>query len=333
MKQVFVMTLFGTFAMISNAFSNPQLEAAQLQSEADKLRLIASTLQEGSAAVSGVKNTSTLAAAASAVMSASTLAEAAAQKASATPKDNNEWTGDQIQILSNLEGLKKVGDSSGKKYFAPAYVRFDVSKDENNNISLTSRGNYKYPLVKDANKVNVTKAAGHNLYGNIAELSADSKETEVDIGTAAALQQELIEPKTSYEINKSAIENIVYKKYGWTYGVLVVPYKFQTHDKTVSFSPSYQGYVGYKRDKNGTAEGPFLSLGLTTADIPTGAATSTSKQGLSYGLGWLFEIKKGSGFQLVALAGQDRIASGYKYDGKTWLSVTLGFSLDPVTQK
>jgi hypothetical protein len=327
MKQALAVFALGVLAIIPKAFGGSQLEAAQLQCDAAKLRLIASNLTtERSTASAAIP-------VASAAMSAATLAEAAAQKASATPKDENEWTGDQIQIQSNLEGLKKAGDSSGQKYYAPAFVRFDVSKDENDTISLTSRGNYIYTKNQDAKPVVVYKAMGHNFYGNIAELSGDNEITNVEIGNVAAQNIKLIEPNTSYEIQKSAIENIVYKKYGWTYGVLVVPYKFQTHDKSINFAPSYQGYVGYKTDKNGTAEGPFVSLGLTTADIPTGDGTSISKQGLSYGLGWLFEIKKGSGFQLVALAGRDRISSGYQYDGKVWFSVTLGFSLDPVAQK
>lgn len=328
MFRFLLITLFGVFSLSSNVFGDTQIVAEQLKNSGANLREIASNLKELSTPTSGVNNTPVLAEAISAVKSAATLAEDAAQKAAATPKDNNEWTGDHVQILSNLEGLTKVGDTSGAMFVAPANVRFDVSKDENNFIFLTSRGNYSYTTDRGT-PVKVQPGNGHNIYGSIANLL---NETDIDVNIGNATTQALIEPKTSYKINKSAIEDIVYKKYGWTYGLLVIPYKYQTHDKSISFAPSYQGYFGYKRDKNGTAEGPILSFGFTSADIPTGAGTSNSKQGLSYGLGWLFEIKKGSGFQLIAVIGQDKIDSTYLHNGETWVSVTFGFSLDPTTK-
>lgn len=329
MSKFLWITLCGVFFLNTNVFGDTQMLAEQLKNSGANLREISSDLRELSAA-SGAANASVLAQqASSAVQKAATLAEDAAQKAAATPKDNNDWTGDHIQIHSNLEGLTKVGDTSGKIFFAPAYVRFDVSKDENNFLFLTSRENYTYS-PKGGDSVKVSKGQGHNIFGYVATLSVSGDPVDVNIGTNSL--QALIEPTTSYKINKSAIEDIVYRKYGWTYGLLAVPYKYQTHDKSISFAPSYQAYFGYKRDKNGTAAGPIASFGFTTADIPTGAGTSNSKQGISYGLGYLFEIKKGSGFQLIALVGQDRIDTSYLHNGKTWTSVTFGFSLDPTTK-
>jgi hypothetical protein len=162
----------------------------------------------------------------------------------------------------------------------------------------------------------------HNLYGLIFSQWAPVKVRAPD-GTTP------IQVYDTYVVSKKKVEDIPYVRYGWTYGALIVPFKYQKGFKTLANSTSYQMYLGYRRDTNGTSEGPFVSAGLASADIPTGAGTSSSKQGISYGLGWIFEIKKGSGIQLMLMTGWDRFGSdsGYQYEGNQWYSLSLGFDL------
>jgi hypothetical protein len=194
----------------------------------------------------------------------------------ATAMDNNDWTGDQVQIRGNLRGLHKTGAAEGSaEYFAPAFVRFDVAKNkiekgktdkekDTDKVEIVARGNFSKPTSSEKGgecTVIVNPDKGHGLYGWATNILESAKAPALsDCST-------LIDPYESYTIDKSAIEQVPYVKYGWTYGGLVVPFKYQSQFKTVNFAPSYQVYVGYKRDNNGTAEGPFLSAGLSTADV------------------------------------------------------------------
>lgn len=251
------------------------------------------------------------------------------QSPAATVKDNNDWTGDQVQIKSNLHGLKKSCNSKNKEtlcadktnYFAPAYVRFDVSSVEGGIVELTPRDNFT--ISGDGKVVDVKPAKGNSLYGHLAYWGDD-----LSINKPA--EETVVSPHESYTISQGEIEKIRYVKYGWTYGALVVPYKYQRGYKAVNSSPSAQIYIGYKRDGTGTAEGPFISAGLSTADIPTAAGQADTKTGFSYGLGWIFEIKKSKGVQLIVMAGQDVFgaSSGYQYEGDVWYSMSIGLSLD-----
>ena len=325
MNKIFLLVIVSLFGTMTNAFGDSDLQSAQLQKAGVELDQIVKDLSAESAV-----------SAASAVKDAATLVKDAAQKAAASPKDSNEWTGDHLKIRGNLYGLKQDGASnSAKVYFAPSDVRFDVSEDKNDVIRMTPRANFKIKITLAASAVpavvTVSPSAKHNWYGNIALLKKDA--TSEDVSVPAGYQP--IEPHESYTINKREIEKIPYVKYGWTYGALIVPFKYQRNFKTIKAAPSYQMYVGYKRDSNGKAEGPFISAGLTSADIPTGDGTSSTKQGFSYGLGWIFEIKKSAGIQLLLMVGEDRFGkdSGYLHEGKTWYSMSLGFSLDPQTTK
>lgn len=249
--------------------------------------------------------------------------------AEATSKDKNEWTGDHLQIRGNLYGLKKLYGSKPpeaqcdkQEYFAPAYLRFDISEDKDDIITLTPRDNFD-PLSNGEIRVFPWGSSWPyglftvNLWGT-------------SYSAAVPKEQKIVVAYDTYTINKKDIENIPYVKYGWTYGALAVPYKYQRGYKVVNASPSAQLYLGYERDTNGDTEGPFISAGLSTVDVPTAAGQSNTKQGFSYGLGWIFEVKKSKGLQLIVMLGQDVFGSnsGYQYEGDIWYSMSLGLSLD-----
>ena len=47
----------------------------------------------------------------------------------ATSKDNNDWTGDQVQIKGKLTGLKSAFTSVSTSYIPSPYTRFYVSNE------------------------------------------------------------------------------------------------------------------------------------------------------------------------------------------------------------
>jgi len=313
MKNFLLLMLAVSLGMMGNAFGEQTVRSVELKNTSAKLRQIAATLSAQSGVASSV---------ASAVVEAATLAEDAAQVAAVTPKDNNDWTGDHLQIRGNLSGLTKLGTTESN-YFAPAFVRFVVTKENGDgSIVVSPKDNFTVPT---SSKMIVTPWQGGGPYGWLsANLWGKDRETTL------SNTQQAVQPYETYVINKKEVEKVPYAKFGWTYGALLAPFKYQRGYKAFTSSTSAQMYVGYKRDSNGTAEGPFISAGLSTVDVATGVGATTSKQGFAYGLGWVFEIKKGSGFQMLVMAGQDVIGanSGYQYEGDVWYSISLGYSID-----
>lgn len=243
----------------------------------------------------------------------------------ATSKDNNDWTGDQVQIKGKLTGLKSAVTSDSTSYIAPAYTRFDVSNDKGSEITLIPRDNFTVDATNK--KITVTPSKTQRIYGalNFTQPS--------NVQSTYSNSEHVVEPYTAYTISKSAVEQIPFVKYGVTYGALVIPFKYEGKSNEISNSTSYHVYVQYQRSSNGLAEGPFISGGVATADVATGAGASTAKNGVSYGLGWIFDLKKGSGFQMAVMLGQDRFggSSGYQYEGETWYSFSVGYNLGSTT--
>jgi hypothetical protein len=137
---------------------------------------------------------------------------------------------------------------------------------------------------------------------------------------------------TEYEFAPGDLDKYSNQRYGFTYGGLVVPNKIIIVDRSFSQSTSLMPYVGYKGWSSWGTAAVVLAAGLGTASASTqqasGSTTSSSststKATFSVGVGsiWTF----GSIFQFGVLLGVDTAGSrtGYKYQGKPWIGVTLG---------
>lgn len=239
-------------------------------------------------------------------------------------KDKDDWTGDQVQIQANLGNLKLYKDSKApaagaadkKTYIAPAYARFDVSSDKDGELIITPRENFKI----DNGKVFVTPSETHRIYNTL-------NFTQPMGATVMAASDSLVSPYVAYRVKKSEVEAVPYIKYGWSFGALLVPFKYHYGEKELTNSTSYQAYVEYKRQSNGLSDGPFIAGGFATAGVTNSDGSTSSKIGFSGSVGWIFEVRKGSGFQLALMAGKDRFGSnaGYGLDGKNWVAFSIGY--------
>ena len=120
------------------------------------------------------------------------------------------------------------------------------------------------------------------------------------------------------------------ERFGWTYGTLVVPYKYQIKgDRSLSGGATLGGYAGFRGSPFGSPSLVFMGFaGATKVDVPTtknGQAVTESVAGLSYGVGVLGSIK--DAFKLGLVIGADRVDNklGYVNNGKTWISFSLGY--------
>jgi len=133
-------------------------------------------------------------------------------------------------------------------------------------------------------------------------------------------------------ITKEQINTFSPNRYGFSFGALMVPYKYHYNGtKDFSGGATLSPYFGYRFDKNvlGFEIKPILFAGMTKVDVTqnvNGEATTQSLAGFSYGGGFLGEIK--NDFQLGVVIGKDRVSQSSNYidNGKTWISLAIGFS-------
>jgi len=118
-------------------------------------------------------------------------------------------------------------------------------------------------------------------------------------------------------------------RYGWTFGTLVVPYKYQVKgDRSLSGGATLGGYVGYRNTIRGISTQLIVFGGATKVDVPRtvdGKSVVESMAGLSYGVGLLGSIK--NSFKLGFVIGADHVGKSVDYvnDGKPWISFSLGY--------
>lgn len=149
-----------------------------------------------------------------------------------------------------------------------------------------------------------------------------------------------VENGKDYRVKKVIQESLKYAYKGVTFGVLVVPFKWQFHDHSIAGSASLGPYVGYQLGTSWGGFGvnviPLASIGLTNLAVQNQANSSSSSNvtGFTLALGAGFSISKSqSSLQGGFVCGQDRAGSStptpYKYEGTWWCAAELGF---PFTQ-
>jgi hypothetical protein len=286
---------------------------------------------------------------ASGVPASSAMYTAASGVPAATPSDENDWKGDRIQLLTDVKDIKDMEGNAS--YFAPDGAVFIVSNDDKSN-----RITGKFVNVKPCNgdgtkstKVCIDPTEGlpaiSQFFAWIGVKHINNKESDKARDVPAKLiPVENRCPNTSalytpvenhglYVLDKAAVEKMPHSRYGWTMGGLIVPFKYQTSDKSFSGSTSIGPYVGYRFQSNSGSVTPVISAGwVSNIPVSTGTGTqTTSASGFSWSAGVIFSVDKGSRIQFGVLAGQDRVGSSapnpYKYEGDTWLSMAIGYKV------
>jgi hypothetical protein len=126
-----------------------------------------------------------------------------------------------------------------------------------------------------------------------------------------------------------------YRHFGITHGALFVPFKRRS-DKSLSGESNLGYYVGYRfGGPLGVAITPAVSAGMSLVNITDDSATtgsSTRDSGTRAAFTWSvgFILTHLDAFQVGLFVGQDRlggdVGGSWKYEGKYWTSVALGYS-------
>jgi hypothetical protein len=122
-----------------------------------------------------------------------------------------------------------------------------------------------------------------------------------------------------------------YRRSGWVYGALLVPYKYHRHDKSFSSAATIGPYLGYRLDGLGFDSAFIGSIGIASLSVQNNNGGTTTLQGYTTAIGIIASITKNKNpLQFGVLLGRDWAGSNaavpYHHEGKTWLAVQIGFS-------
>ena len=159
---------------------------------------------------------------------------------------------------------------------------------------------------------------------------------EVFCDTPGATPTPVFDRGSAIQIDLTKIQQYEPNRFGFAYGALVVPFKYQlmgSHQFTGSASAG--PYLGYKIDFEslGWALTPAAFAGASNIAVTnknTSESNSTSQvAGFSWGGGLLIEIK--GGFQGGVVLGWDDVGGlssnqYFQYNDKPWLALQLGYS-------
>ena len=199
---------------------------------------------------------------------------------------------------------------SGKQIEAPKYSCFRVNKDTSKEQPKDAKLYGSFIGSKDMNLVKRVLLQTFGDCGNVS--SSDTTEYEGMLGQEFVISKEDLE--STYDRTR----------YGFSYGVLVTPFKFYPKQSHFESRATVGGYVGWRmHDRQGASNVIALALGPTTATV-----NNVSMTGVSTALSWHGDIK--DSFTVGAMLGADFFskAANVPYAGKAWLGATLGYKLE-----
>lgn len=206
--------------------------------------------------------------------------------------------------LTDLINNKKTGDTTLYAADVDSYFSFVTEKNGNDYVLLDFHKVENYYAPADI--------ASHNT----------NHPEEPPIGNA--------KEKTTYKISNDSLKDYQYTlDHGATHGLLVVPFKYRTHDGALTGGSTVGYYVGYQKLLFGTATTVLASIGLSpvaTQDVNT--KEIDNKWGLTGAVGIVGAFTKG--FQLGFVAGYDHLGGNsgkdWPYENNLWWSIAIGFN-------
>jgi hypothetical protein len=228
-------------------------------------------------------------------------------------------------------------------------------------VGQSSASNYKgdeilFPLWVTANRIGRLKQdgtsdtelicippyyglVGYNITSDGYLFRAAAPPTDKDQATLNKAQQSapacqgvatVLNQNDLVDVASTTLANFPPNRYGFSYGVLAVPFKFElNHKHDLQASATLGPYIGYTVN----FETPFalnltmpvLFLGPTIFNTTTTSGSSSAGFGISGGAGFFATIK--GAFQLGFVAGYDRTnsGSGYQFNNRWWVSAAIGY--------
>jgi hypothetical protein len=140
-----------------------------------------------------------------------------------------------------------------------------------------------------------------------------------------------VDSEYTYIVSAQTLINQDFRKTAWTFGALVVPFKYYAgKDNKITSSTTIAPYVGYAFDSvRGMNVAFVISAGLGLVPINDSVTGSTeTKPALSTAVGLLFSSRKNSSWSAGFLVGGDFLGDADKERDPTandpWISLFIG---------
>lgn len=139
------------------------------------------------------------------------------------------------------------------------------------------------------------------------------------------------EERMRYELSVSNLETLGAHRSGWTYGMLMVPFKYViSSDRGMRGASTVGGYMGWRQTPVLGMEYSYIGfVGATVISVhktENGETKQTDNAGLSAGFGVITKVK--GAFQVGGVIGWDMVSrdAGYAANYKPWVSLQIGYS-------
>lgn len=147
-----------------------------------------------------------------------------------------------------------------------------------------------------------------------------------ELGVAA------VDDDLSYDIPSETLVSTTDRyRFGWTYGLMVAPFKYYRKARTFDAGAQVGPYIGYRVwDRPGSSTVLAFGIGATSAKVKTvngNTTTEDTKTGISWAFGILNEFK--NSFSVGVLWGADMFSSAdaVPKNGAHWIAVSIGYKL------
>lgn len=265
--------------------------------------------------------------------------------------------GEKIVFKNRLYGLKRTApNTTSNIYYAPqnAAARIIDIDSTNGTLKLSFSKNAYSHFKSSSNRfLPFTLPSSEGQYSNYNRVWC----IDTSIGCTPPTPQiidgdqkyDVIDPANSYSVPLTTLASYEYSKRGFSTGALFVPFKFHTNDRSLTTGGSLAGYLGYHSENVAGSILPFISAGLSWVDesslssisatsatttTPTSTTTTTTqttsptgaKVGWTVAWGILAHPSDSSNFNIGLVFGRDYVNDKYKYQGKPWMALEIGYA-------
>jgi hypothetical protein len=218
-----------------------------------------------------------------------------------------------------LEDEKTGADGKAASFKAPSRTKFKVNLDKDGTLTLAVKDVPCDPSTQGG-VAGISKAA--QLVSSITVSDDDCKKLSP-----------LVAEGHSYTMAASDLDKFGFRRLGFIYGGLIIPYKYFPHDKSLEPGTTMGPFVGYRFGQTGWGISAIATYAVTDIKVKVKEDTELKERtffALSRGIGFMFDITKSDmPFRAGVMWGRDRVGSNnvdvYPHDGHTWVAAQLGW--------
>jgi hypothetical protein len=205
----------------------------------------------------------------------------------------------------------------------------------------SKRGGLHHPQDPEQLQAQAKEAPAKSTVAKETAVAAGSEGTPSPGGDKSTCADNLITTDVAYHFTTDDLDGVYTQRMGFTYGAMVIPYKFYFTDKSFKSNPSTVAFAGYEGYIPGLSLAGVVTLGpglgsttqssgnnsSTSGGNPSNQSTGSSATAVTYtaALGVIATFNGGP-VKAGLLFGRDwqGSGSGFKYENKTWMALSVG---------